>query len=272
MNQLLVIDGVSVRQDKEGRYCLNDLHSAAGGLPKHRAQYWLGNDQTRELVQELTEAGNPASVENQPVSIIRGGLQQGTYVCKELVYAYGMWISPAFHLKVIRTFDATVTGHAQSQRSDQVQAGVILLESAARMLNLSNSSKLGAYQTLQTFAGLPNMMPVYAIDAPADAVDGSSRPTTSLTTMLRNNKIAINTADAYVRLEKLSIVQRMSRPSNSRYAVNGVKGFWMVTKKGLMYAKNVTNPKSPRETQPHFFTSKSAELIRMMMTVDQEGE
>lgn len=267
MNQLLVIDGVSVRQDKDGRYCLNDLHRTAGGEDRHSPNRWTRTESYTGLINELTPylAFAPADVQ-------RGGLQPGTYVCKELVYAYAMWISPAFHLKVIRTFDAVVTGHAQSQRSDQVQAGVILLESASRMLNLSNSSKLGAYQTLQAFAGLPNMMPVYAIDAPADAVDGSSRATTSLTTMLRDNKIAINTADAYMRLEKLAIVQRMSRPSNSRHAVNGVKGFWMVTTKGLMYAKNVTNPKSPRETQPHFFTSKSAELIRMMMTVDQEDE
>jgi hypothetical protein len=31
MSQLLVIDGVSVRRDLDGRYCLNDLHRAAGG-------------------------------------------------------------------------------------------------------------------------------------------------------------------------------------------------------------------------------------------------
>jgi hypothetical protein len=29
MSQLLVIDGVSVRRDLDGRYCLNDLHRAA---------------------------------------------------------------------------------------------------------------------------------------------------------------------------------------------------------------------------------------------------
>lgn len=86
-----------------------------------------------------------------PVSVIHGGNERGTYVCKELVYAYAMWISPSFHLKVIRTFDMVTSAPEKlsGQAADKMQAGVILLDFMRRELNLSNSSVLGACQKLQ---------------------------------------------------------------------------------------------------------------------------
>ena len=62
MNQLLVIDGVSVRQDNSGRYFLNDLHRAAGGERQHEPPLWRSLQQTNELVQLLSDTGIPVSV------------------------------------------------------------------------------------------------------------------------------------------------------------------------------------------------------------------
>ncbi|WP_394178456.1 KilA-N domain-containing protein [Marinomonas posidonica] len=80
----------------DGLYSLNDLHKAAGAESKHRPNYFLNNQQTKELLAEIEIAGIPAIKAKQGI---------GTYVCKELVYAYAMWISPKFHLHVIRAFD-----------------------------------------------------------------------------------------------------------------------------------------------------------------------
>ena len=105
------IDGAVIRQDQFGRYCLNDLHKASGGERKNQPQYFLENKQTQDLIQELIDTGIPVS----PIDVIRGGLEQGTYVVKQIVYAYAMWISAAFNLKVINTFDAVATGAMQQQ-------------------------------------------------------------------------------------------------------------------------------------------------------------
>lgn len=111
-NTSLSIGGASIRQDADGRYCLNDLHRAAGGVKKHQPSDWLRIDQTKELVFEIQTPGNPGiETTGQPVVSVPGR-SGGTYVCKELVYAYATWISPSFHLRVIRAYDAMMTASA----------------------------------------------------------------------------------------------------------------------------------------------------------------
>src|SRR5690606_29129944 len=93
-----------------GRFSLNDFHRAAGGEKRHAPNEWLRNEQARELVEEVSKPGNPGLGYGKAgipaLRIVKGGRAPGTYVCKELVYAYAMWVSPRFHLEVIRTFDA----------------------------------------------------------------------------------------------------------------------------------------------------------------------
>lgn len=95
----LIISTTAIRQDAEGRYSLNDLHRAAGGERRHQPSDWMRLQQTQDLIAEL---GDP--IPGIPGIFSRQGL--GTYVVKELVYAYTMWISAQFHLRVIRAYDA----------------------------------------------------------------------------------------------------------------------------------------------------------------------
>ncbi len=107
--QTLNIADTRIRQDAAGRYNLSDLYQAAGSQPRQRPSYWLTNSRTKKLIDTLKlEAGIPAS--NFPVNTVKGHGITATYVVKELVYDYAMWVSPAFQLKVIRAYDALVTG------------------------------------------------------------------------------------------------------------------------------------------------------------------
>ncbi|PCH95357.1 MAG: DNA-binding protein [Gammaproteobacteria bacterium] len=85
----------------DGLHSLNDLHKAAGNARKHTPSRFIRNEQTQELINEIGQDPDLGL----GVNTIHGGINRGTYVCKELVYAYAMWISPKFHLAVIRAFD-----------------------------------------------------------------------------------------------------------------------------------------------------------------------
>ena len=104
-NHAITIANTTIHQDIHGYFSLNDLHHAAGGEPKYRPSRWLRNQQTKDLIAEISKAQIWALVS------VKGGNTPGSYGCKELVYCYAMWISPMFHLKVIQTYDALVTGN-----------------------------------------------------------------------------------------------------------------------------------------------------------------
>ena len=99
MNNAISIRQLEVKMNSEGMYCLNDLHKASGGELKDEPSNWTRTEQFKELASEIS---NSANVQSWKKSAGRYG---GTYVCKELVYAYAMWISAKFHLEVIRVFD-----------------------------------------------------------------------------------------------------------------------------------------------------------------------
>lgn len=109
----LVIGDITISQDDEGRYSLNDLSRAAiaAGITKDiRPNEWLSMAQTQELIQVLITEN---SVIKPGISVIKpvhkvSGRYGGTYVIKEIVYTYAMWVDPKFHLKVVRAYDAMI--------------------------------------------------------------------------------------------------------------------------------------------------------------------
>lgn len=118
---VLIIANTTIRQDSEGRYCLNDCHKASRMGAEKRPSKWMVTQSSQGLIDELevspkTGFGGklPFLKENiNPVNIVKGGNNPGTYVVKELVYAYAMWISPSFNLQVIRAYDDLVEGRYQ---------------------------------------------------------------------------------------------------------------------------------------------------------------
>ena len=69
--QPLVIGDFSIRQDEDGRYCLNDLHKASGGLKKHQVSNFLRVDQTKDLITEIDQTSDMSFAQNTSSSYMR---------------------------------------------------------------------------------------------------------------------------------------------------------------------------------------------------------
>lgn len=96
---ILAVGATTVRQ-LDGLFSLNDLHRASGSEERHTPNRFLRLDTTQALIAEINQTPEVALA----LKVTHGGKNPGTYACRELVIAYAAWISPAFHLKVIRVF------------------------------------------------------------------------------------------------------------------------------------------------------------------------
>ena len=153
------IDGAVIRQDQYGRYCLNDLHKASGGEDKHAPYRFVRNEQTQALIAEINRSPNMVNA----CEMIKGGLDQGTYVVKQIVYAYAMWISAAFNLKVINTFDAVLNQPQITTPHDYL--------SALKALVVSEEQKQIAIQELSIAAPKAQALDVLSNSHGTETID-----------------------------------------------------------------------------------------------------
>ena len=86
------------RQDAEGRFCLDDLHRAFGADPTHAPAMFLRDEQTQRLIEALHDEADGDDAD--PVAI-HFGHDGGTFVARELAYAYAAWVNPEFMAKMI---------------------------------------------------------------------------------------------------------------------------------------------------------------------------
>ena len=107
-NILPAINGLPIRQ-RDGLFSLNDLHRASGGEARHQPAKFTRREETQALAAEIAKSPDSANCLER-----RRGSEGGTYACRELVVAYAAWISPAFHLKVLRAFLGSAGGGGQN--------------------------------------------------------------------------------------------------------------------------------------------------------------
>jgi hypothetical protein len=263
MSNSITLAGIgNIHTDAEGRYSLNDFHKAAGALPHQKPSEWLSNKQTQELAEEIGKAGIPA------FTSVRGGRNPGTYVCKELVYAYAMWISAPFQLKVIRAFDALVTGDIEkaqqiarpaTKSSERIKFNMALALNRAAMddLNMAPSGRLLQFKRIEQAFDLPATLPNYAEDNNGSA--NGSMEFASLTELLHEHQAGMSAKAANSVLLGMGFMKEATRPSSK--TPNKIAKFKVIDGIGLKYGKNMSSPSNPRETQPMWYRETFGDLL-----------
>lgn len=172
------------------------------------------------------------------------------------------WVTSEVLPSIRRT--GSYTGQVSQQMAaplrDQVDAGILLLRAAAEDLKFAPSAVLGGYQKLEHHVGVAGLLPAYAVDAPATATAGTSEPTKSLAELLKEFGVGISAQAFNKLLMQRGFVEERERSSTRG---SGVRKFKVCA--NLVFGKNLTSPSNPRETQPHWYVSKFAELLDLVL-------
>ncbi|BCU51194.1 hypothetical protein CIAM_47150 (plasmid) [Citrobacter amalonaticus] len=101
----VIVNGVSVRVDAEGRYNLNDLHAAAvlkgEATESQKPSKFIRNGSVKRFVIALVGKGQNCPLENnQALKVFRGGDEPGVWASELLAIRYAAWIKPEFEIRV----------------------------------------------------------------------------------------------------------------------------------------------------------------------------
>lgn len=163
--------------------------------------------------------------------------------------------------QVLPTIRKTGAYTAQPTNNSKIVGELAILECFDRLLKPAPSSKMLMLAKIATNNGLDaKFLPGYAVDAAPNATGGSSMPTKAVTALLKDHGIKCAPAAFNHALAVHGLLKLMHRKNSKQEMVN----FWCVTDKGMTYGKNLTNPQSPRETQPHWYVDRFLELADLI--------
>ncbi len=167
--------------------------------------------------------------------------------------------SKAVRRKVVAKLNALEASVRSIPMASKLAGEMAIMECYTRLLKPAPSSQIMMLAKISANNGLDaNFLPAYAVDAASDSTDGSSMPTKALTALLRDHGIKMSAPAFNVLLGAGGYLKRLTRKNTKQEVVE----FWSVTELGLRFGKNLTSPNNPRETQPHRYVDRFADLAR----------
>lgn len=106
----LEFQGEKVRQDRDGRFSLNDLHRMAGADPSKAPYRWVQFDSTLALVDVVQnqQDSNSAKSAIWKCMVSRRGNMGGTWAVLSLALAYAGYLSPEFRAACLKVVEERI--------------------------------------------------------------------------------------------------------------------------------------------------------------------
>lgn len=164
--------------------------------------------------------------------------------------AYEMLVDEYYRFK-------DLTNQLEVSKKEIFEMQLIGVQYTSQILRVDETSKILMLEKAHKQHGVAtNHLPVYV----------DEEVTKSLTALLKENNVNIGAAKVNTKLIELGVLEIKERPSSK----GGTKEFKSLTVFGNKYGKNLLNPRSPKETQPHYYTSKFSSLLELMGYTDQK--
>jgi hypothetical protein len=221
------------------------------------------HDDVKRSIARLADRG---VIQLPPMAEVKNHLGQTVTeyrIGKRDSYVIVAQLSPEFTARLVDRWQELEAGVAPAIPSpaSKLIGELAVLECFTRLLRPSPSSQVAMLAHISKNNGLSfNYLPAYVEDTAPDAIGGGSLTTRPLTALLKLHGIKFTPQTYNGLLCDAGMLEHRTRKSTSPKASGGIKRFWAISEKGLRYGKNITNPNSPRETQPHWYESRFAEL------------
>ena len=149
---------------------------------------------------------------------------------------------------ILKEIRKTGSYRASEKPKDKVEAGLAWVEGCRKLLNLSDTSMLLLMEAIARPLGLPT--PDYV---PSRGVHHSASE------LLRKHNAGMSVIKFNELLRgKCFLAETMRKGKTRDHKYN------FITAKGREYGENVVSPRSPNETQPHWYDEKFDELLSII--------
>jgi prophage antirepressor-like protein len=206
-------------------------------------------EMTKRLDSEEVQNRQIAGYGNRGVNLIN---ESGLYSSilssnKPSAAAFKKWVTSEVLPSIRKTGSYT---HTQLPNTPIADA-ILLAEAAARMLRMSETSKIRMLSAVGTNYGIRgNILPSYTDESLTRALGDLLKEHGSTSSAISVNPILCD----------LGFIERKTRRSSKGTS----KSFWSLTEAGLEYGKNETSIQNPNETQPRWYVNKFAELYSLI--------